>query len=176
MFVAGVIVLSRSILWCAHGDVCGAGTCCSTLIRGCFCAFGPTRRTGRREGNKKDGRTQLPELDHSLSEDRWAQRLETVLKRGAILVPESIAAAEEKRQGHAGFEVACLARRPASVCAVQVGAALHVLQPASPLGAACGSRETRMLNASRLPAACVAAGQPTRRRLLVQRRTCAQCK
>ena len=101
MLVAGVIVFSRSILWCADGGVCGAGTCCSTLIRGCFCAFGPTRRTGRQEGNKKDGRTQLPELDHSLSEDRWAQRLETVLKRGAIVVPESTAATGEKRQGHA---------------------------------------------------------------------------
>ena len=149
---------------------------------GCLCALGPTKRTGRRDGNEKDGRTQLPEPDHSLSEDRRAQRLETVLKRGGFLVPESIAATEEKRQGHAeapvwiwsrAFKVACLARRPASVCAVQVGAALHVLQPTSTLGADCGPSKAQMLNASRRPAACVAAGQPTRRRLLVQRRTCA---
>jgi len=69
--------------------------------KGMLLCLGPTRRTGRREGNKKDGRTQLPECDHSLSEDRWAQRLETVLKRGAIVVPESTAPTEEKRQGHA---------------------------------------------------------------------------
>ena len=75
-----------------------------------------------------------------------------------------------------GFEVACLARRPASVCAVQADAALHVLQPTSPLGADCESSAARVLTASRRPAACVAAGQPTRRRLLVQRRTCARCK
>ena len=70
-------------------------------MRGRFFTPRPTKRTRRREGNKKDGRTQLPELDHSLSEDRRAQRLERVLKRGAIIVPESIAAAEEKHQGHA---------------------------------------------------------------------------
>ena len=101
MCVAGVIAFSHSILWCADGGGCGAGAYCSALMRGRFFAPWPTKRTRRREGNKKDGRTQLPELDHSLSEDRRAQRLETVLKRGAIVVPESTAATEEKRQGHA---------------------------------------------------------------------------